>query len=111
YFSLYFSYIISNSWQMFVELLYKFILNLFVRQTNQLSALRYFPLFFTTFLFVLLSNLLGLLPFGFTVTSHILITAFVAFFIFVGITVRGFFIYNVHFFKLYIVSGVPTWLL
>lgn len=93
---------------MFTELLYKFVLNLFVRQTNQLSALRYFPLFFCVFLFVLFSNLLGLFPFGFTVTSHILITAFIAFFIFVGITFRGFFLYNIHFLKLYIVSGVPT---
>lgn len=109
--SFWFSYVISSSWQLFVELLYKFVLNLFVRQTGQLSALRYFPLFFCVFLFVLFSNLLGLLPFGFTVTSHILITAFIAFFIFVGITFRGFFVYNIHFLKLYIVSGVPTWLL
>jgi F0F1-type ATP synthase membrane subunit a len=92
--SFWFSYVISNSWQLFVELLYKFVLNLFVRQTGQLSALRYFPLFFCVFLFVLFSNLLGLLPFGFTVTSHILITAFIAFFIFVGITFRGFFKYT-----------------
>lgn len=111
FFSFFYSYVISTSWQMFTELLYKFVLNLFVRQTNQLSALRYFPLFFCVFLFVLFSNLLGLFPFGFTVTSHILITAFIAFFIFVGITFRGFFLYNIHFLKLYIVSGVPTWLL
>jgi F-type H+-transporting ATPase subunit a len=80
-------------------------------QVGSLSALKYFPLFFCIFLFVLFSNLLGLLPFGFTVTSHILITAFIGFFVFVGITFRGFFVYNIHFFKIYIVSGVPLWLL
>ena len=96
---------------MLVELLFKFVLNLFVRQVGYLNALRYFPLFFCIFLFVLFSNLCSMLPFGFTVTSHILITAFLAFFSFVGITIRGFFFYNIHFLKIYIISGVPHYLL
>lgn len=107
YFSTYFAYVFANSWQSLCEILYLFVVNFFYRQTNWLYALRFFPLFFCTFLFVLFSNLMGLLPFGFTLTSHFLITGFIAFFIFVGITIRGFFLYNIHFFKLYIVSGVP----
>jgi F0F1-type ATP synthase membrane subunit a len=82
-----------------------------MRQVGHLSALKYFPLFFCIFLFVLFSNLCSMLPFGFTVTSHILITAFLAFFSFLGITIRGFFFYNIHFLKIYIISGVSPFLL
>lgn len=82
-----------------------------MRQVGYLHALKYFPLFFCVFLFVLFSNLCSMLPFGFTVTSHILITAYLAFFVFVGITLRGFFFYHIHFLKIYIISGVPYALL
>lgn len=105
------SFIISHGWFLFTELLLKFVLNLFMRQVNYFHALKYFPLFYCVFLFVLFSNLCSMLPFGFTVTSHILITAYLAFFIFVGITIRGFFFYNIHFLKIYIISGVPHYLL
>src|SRR3989338_3773068 len=60
---------------------------------------------------IFISNLLGLFPFAFTVTSHILITGFIAFFAFVGLTIRGFYLYKINFLKVYIISGVPTYLL
>lgn len=96
---------------MFVELLYKFVLRMFITQLGYINTLKYFPLYFCVFLFVLFSNVSSMLPFGFTVTSHILITGFLAFFIFIGITIRGFFVYNIHFLKIYIISGVPVYLL
>lgn len=111
YLSLYYSYVVSKQWQMFVELLYKFVLRMFITQLGYINTLKYFPLYFCVFLFVLFSNVSSMLPFGFTVTSHILITGFLAFFIFIGITIRGFFVYNIHFLKIYIISGVPVYLL
>ena len=110
YFSFYYSYIISNSWQLVFELLYSFVLKLYLR-TLPLYALKYFPLFLSIFLFILFSNLLGLMPFGFTVTSHVFFTAFIGFSVFLGLTIRAFVVYNVHFVKLYIVEGVPSFLL
>ena len=110
YFSFYYSYVISNSWQLVFELLYSFMLKLYLR-TLPLYALKFFPLFFCIFLFILFSNLLGLMPFGFTVTSHVFFTAFIGFSVFVGLTIRAFATFNVHFIKLYIVEGVPTALL
>jgi F-type H+-transporting ATPase subunit a len=86
------------------------VLKLYLRNLP-LYALKYFPLFFCIFLFILFSNFLGLMPFGFTVTSHIFFTAFIGFSAFLGLTIRAFVTYNVHFVKLYIVEGVPIYLL
>lgn len=110
YSSFYYSYVVSNSWQLVAELLYSFVLKLYLR-TLPLYALKYFPLFLCIFLFVLFSNLLGLMPFGFTVTSHVFFTAFIGISAFLGLTIRAFVTFNVHFIKLYIVEGVPTFLL
>jgi F-type H+-transporting ATPase subunit a len=67
----------------------------------------YFPLFFLTFGFVLLCNVLGLTPYAFTPTSHIIVTFMIAFSFFIGLTVIGFMRQGLAFLQIFVPSGVP----
>lgn len=99
--------IIPNNWQNFLEVIYLFLLNLTLEQTSN-RGLKYFPFLFTLFWFVFLSNLLGLIPFGFTITSHIIITFSLSIGIIIGFTIIGFVNYKLKFIKLFIPSGAPN---
>ena len=96
--------------QMFAELIYEFIASM-VRENIGLKGRQYFPLIFTLFVVVLLGNALGLLPYSFTYTSHIIVTAALAFMIFLTVLVIGFAKHGTHFFSLFVPPGVPGWLL
>lgn len=71
------------------------------------EALAYFPLVFSLFFFVLMGNLLGMIPGSFTYTSHIAVTLALAGVLFVGITGIGFARHGLHFFSRFLPSGVP----
>lgn len=96
------------------EVTYEFVANM-VRQNAGSAGMRYFPVIFTIFMFVLSLNLLGMIPLPglgqFTVTSHIIITFALAVFVFLGVTLIGFFKHGFRFLKLFVPSGVPIWLL
>jgi len=94
-------------WQTLVEFLYKFVLNI-VDENSGKIAYKYFSLLFTIFIFILFSNLIGLIPYGFTVTSHIILTFCIAFSMFVGITILGFKLHKLVFFSLFFPSGTPA---
>jgi F-type H+-transporting ATPase subunit a len=74
-------------------------------------ARRYFPFILTLFSFILFCNVLGLVPYAFTVTSHIAITLALALTVFVGATIIGFVRNGFGYLKLFVPSGVPWWLL
>ena len=71
---------------------------------------RYFPFVFTLFFFVLMGNLLGLLPYSFTYTSHIAVTAALAVLVIVVVTVVALSIHGLHFFSYFFPAGAPKWL-
>jgi F-type H+-transporting ATPase subunit a len=71
------------------------------------EARKYFPLIFTVFLFILIANVAGLLPYSFTVTSHIIVTFALAATAFVGITLVGIANHGIGFVKMFVPSGVP----
>jgi F-type H+-transporting ATPase subunit a len=71
---------------------------------------KFIPLIFTIFLFILLCNLLGMLPYSFTVTSHISVTFALASMIFLVITITGFIRHGMHFLSLFLPKGTPVWL-
>ena len=71
----------------------------------------YFNLIFSLFMFVLFCNMLGMLPYSFTVTSHIIVTFVLAAFIFIGVTIIGFIKHGLGYLKLFVPSGVPLILL
>jgi len=97
-------------WQVVIESLYLFVLEM-VQQQAGYKAYRYFPLFATTFFFILGANLLGLTPFAFTITSHIIITFTLALAFNIGFAFVGLVFHKLHFFSFFVPKGVPVWLL
>jgi len=92
--------------QSMAELSYEFVAKM-VRDNVGDAGQKYFPFIFTLFMFVLASNLLGMIPYSFTVTSHIIVTFALAAVIFLGVTVIGFIRHGVGFLKLFVPSGIP----
>jgi F-type H+-transporting ATPase subunit a len=93
--------------QSVAELSYEFVANM-VRDNVGTSGMKYFPFIFTLFMFVLALNMLGMLPYSFTVTSHIIVTFALAAFIFIGVTLIGFWKHGAGFLKFFVTAGVPA---
>ena len=92
------------------ELTYEFVANM-LRSTAGSEGMRFFPYVFTIFMFVLLLNMFGLIPFGFTVTSHVIITATLALMVFFTVLGYGLIRHGFHFFNLFVPKGVPIYIL
>jgi len=102
--------IIPTKIQLLTELSYTLVSKM-MSDTAGSKAKPYFPFIFSLFMFVLFCNMLGMLPYSFTVTSHIIVTFALAAVIFVGVTIIGFVNHGVGYLKLFIPSGVPLFLL
>jgi ATP synthase subunit 6 len=72
------------------------------------KGLKYFPLIFTTFMLILGCNVLGMIPYSFTVTSHLIITFTTALAIFVGMNIIGILKHKKHFLSLFFPPGAPV---
>ena len=92
--------------QSVAEISYEFIANM-VRDNVGTSGMQYFPFIFTLFMFVLALNMLGMMPYSFTVTSHIIVTFALAAFIFLAVTAIGFWKHGAGFLKFFVPDGVP----
>jgi F-type H+-transporting ATPase subunit a len=101
------SALVPSRLQSVAEISYEFVANM-VRDNVGTAGMQYFPFIFTLFMFVLTLNMLGMLPYSFTVTSHIIITFALAAFVFLGVTLLGFIKHGVKFLKLFVPSGVPV---
>ena len=102
--------IIPGKFQLLSEILYNFISKM-ISDTAGKKAKPYFPFIFSLFIFVLFCNMVGMLPYSFTVTSHIIVTLAFAMFIFIGVTILGFIIHGFKYLKIFVPSGVPVVLL
>jgi F-type H+-transporting ATPase subunit a len=89
-----------------VEMMYEMVDETLVSSAGP-EARRYFPLVFTVFLFILVANLAGLLPYSFTVTSHIIVTFAMAAIAFIGITIVGVVNQGFGFLRMFAPAGVP----
>lgn len=98
--------LVPGRWQCLAEVTYEFIANL-LRDTVGSDGRRYFPFIFALFMFILFGNLLGMLPYSFTFTSHIVVTFVIAMMVFVGVTVVGFIKHGMHFFSFFVPPGLP----
>jgi len=98
--------LVPGRWQSMAELSYVFIANL-VKDTVGSEGRNYFPFIFTIFMFVLFGNLLGMVPYSFTFTSHIVVTFTMAAVIFVGVTLIALAKHKMHFFSFFMPPGVP----
>jgi F-type H+-transporting ATPase subunit a len=96
--------------QSVAEISYEFVADT-IQSTAGKEGMKFFPLVFSLFIFVLTVNLLGLLPYGFTVTSHIIITVALALLVFFTVLVYGFWKNGLRFFKLFVPSGIPIYIL
>jgi F-type H+-transporting ATPase subunit a len=102
--------LVPSRLQSMAELLYEFIANM-VRDNAGHEARRFTPLVFSLFMFILLGNLLGMIPYSFTFTSHIIVTFALALTVFLIVTVVGFALHGFHFLSLFVPQGVPKVLL
>ena len=102
--------IIPSKLQLLGELSYSFISKM-ISDTAGTKAKPYFAFIFSLFMFVLFCNMLGMIPYTFTVTSHIIVTFVLAAFIFIGVTIIGFIKHGLGYLKLFVPSGVPMVLL
>ena len=96
--------------QSVAELSYEFVANT-LRSTAGTEGMKFFPLVFSLFMFILFLNMIGLIPYTFTVTSHIIITAALALLVFLTVIIYGFWKNGLKFFKLFAPSGVPIYIL
>ena len=102
--------IIPNKLQLIAEMSYTFVAKM-ISDTAGSKARPYFPFIFSLFMFVLFCNMVGMLPYSFTVTSHIIVTLIMALFIFIAVTIIGFIKHGFKYLSIFVPSGVPTVLL
>ncbi|MFQ5983983.1 MAG: F0F1 ATP synthase subunit A [Alphaproteobacteria bacterium] len=100
---------VPSRWQSLAELSYEFVANM-VRDNVGTEGRRYFPFIFTLFMFILFANGLGLIPYSFTVTSHIIVTFGLAVVVFVGVTIIGMVKHGLRWFTFFMPTGVPLYM-
>ncbi|MBL6761226.1 MAG: F0F1 ATP synthase subunit A [PS1 clade bacterium] len=93
--------------QLMGEMAYGFVANM-IKENVGTEGMRFFPFIFSLFLFILFCNMLGMLPYSFTVTSHLIVTFALAAVVFVMVTAVGFIRHGIGFLKLFVPSGIPV---
>ena len=99
--------LVPGRWQSLAEMSYEFIGSM-VRDNVGKEGHPYFPFILSLFMFILFGNLLGLLPYSFTFTSHIIVTFAMALAVFLGVTAIGIIRHGFHFFSFFVPKGVPA---
>ncbi len=102
--------LIPSKIQFITEMSYTFIAKM-INDVAGSSAKSFFPFVFTLFMFVLFCNVIGMLPYSFTVTSHIIVTFMLAATVFIGVTIIGFIKHGIKYLELFVPKGVPIILL
>ncbi len=102
--------LVPSRLQSAAEIAYEFVATT-VRSTAGAEGMRFFPFVFTLFMFILTVNFIGLIPYTFTVTSHIIVTAALAITVFLTVLIYGFIRHGLHFFNLFVPKGVPIYIL
>jgi len=104
------SALVPGRWQSLAELSYEFVANT-VRTSAGNEGMKFFPLVFSLFMFVLFANLFGMIPYAFTVTSHIIVTFALAMLVITTVILYGFWKNGLHFLHLFVPTGIPVFLL
>ncbi|WAC29431.1 F0F1 ATP synthase subunit A [Ancylobacter sp. SL191] len=102
--------LVPSRLQSLAEVSYEFVASM-VRSTAGNEGMKFFPLVFSLFMFVLVANFVGMIPYTFTVTSHLVVTAMLALIVILTVIVYGFVRHGTHFLHLFVPSGVPAFLL
>ena len=102
--------LIPGRMQSVAELSYEFVAST-IRSTAGSEGMKFFPLVFSLFMFICISNVIGIIPYTFTVSSHLIVTAALALLVFFIVLIYGFSKNGLKFFKLFVPSGVPIYIL
>jgi len=102
--------LVPGRMQSVAEMSYEFVADT-LRSSAGSEGMKFFPLVFSLFMFILVVNMIGLIPYTFTVTSHIIITVSLALVVFLTVVVYGLYKHGLHFLKLFVPSGIPIYIL
>jgi len=103
--------VVPNNWSLSVESIYATVFSIVVNQINAKKGQMFFPLISGLFIYILINNLVGMVPYSFAPTSHFIITFSMSFTIVIGATILGFQVHSLKFFSLLVPSGCPLALL
>ena len=102
--------LVPGRFQSVAEISYEFVANT-IRSTAGAEGMKFFPLVFSLFMFICVSNVIGIIPYAFTVSSHLIVTAALALLVFFIVLFYGLYKNGLRFFKLFVPSGVPIYIL
>jgi F-type H+-transporting ATPase subunit a len=102
--------LVPGRMQSVAEMSYEFVADT-LRSSAGSEGMKFFPLVFSLFMFIVTVNVIGLIPYTFTVTSHIIITVSLALVVFLTVVVYGLYKHGLHFLKLFVPSGIPIYIL
>jgi F-type H+-transporting ATPase subunit a len=102
--------LVPGRMQTLAEMSYEFVATT-LRSSAGAEGMKFFPMVFSLFMFIVAVNMIGIIPYMFTVTSHIIITVMLSLFVFLTVIVYGFWRNGLHFFKLFVPSGIPIYIL
>ena len=103
--------VVSNNWSISQETIYATIHSIVTNQINPTKGQVYFPFIYTLFIFILVNNLIGMIPYSFASTSHFIFTFALSFTVVLGATILGFQKHGLEFFSLLVPAGCPLALL
>ena len=92
--------------QSVAEISYEFVADT-IRSQAGAEGMKFFPLVFSIFMLLAVSNIIGIIPYAFTISSHIIVTAALALLVFLTVLIYGFYKNGLKFFKLFVPSGIP----
>jgi len=103
--------VVSNAWSVFQETIYATVHGIVTSQINSKGGQLYFPLMYTLFVFILINNLIGMVPYSFASTAHFILTFSLSFTVVIGATILGLNKHGLEFFSLFVPAGCPLGLL
>jgi F-type H+-transporting ATPase subunit a len=103
--------VVANNWAISQETIYATIHSIVINQINSKKGQIYFPFIFSLFTFILINNLIGMVPYSFASTSHFILTFSISFTVVLGATILGFQKHRLEFFSLFVPAGCPLGLL
>jgi F-type H+-transporting ATPase subunit a len=103
--------IIANGWSIGKETVYATVHSIVINQINSNKGQIYFPFIYVLFIFILINNLIGMIPYSFAATSHFILTFSLSFTVVLGATILGFSKHGTKFFSLFVPAGCPLGLL
>jgi F-type H+-transporting ATPase subunit a len=102
--------LVPGRFQSMAEVSYEFVAQM-IRSNAGAEGMKFFPLVFSLFMFIMVSNVIGIIPYAFTVSSQIIVTATLALLVFFTVLIYGFYKNGLKFFRIFVPSGIPIYIL